>query len=147
MDKLTIWIKSEDGANRVVKAVKDAILAVKYMEEPTINNYYHTQGDRVATQFAAVERSLQRNWAGTSTPYTVQGLDQQWLQFMHDYTEEVKGKFEQYLNLWSGSLARDWLPTQGEVLSPSRLTLATKVTNLVTEVNTVTGGGMFGNPF
>lgn len=131
----------------MLKAVKDAIIAAKYMDYQTINGYYHDQGNRVATQLAAVEQALQRNWAATSTPYTIQGLDQMWLRFMRDYTEEVKGKFETFMELWSGSLARDWIPLQGAPVTQSQQELADKIRNLQTEVNTVTGGGVFNNPF
>ncbi len=137
---------NEDDASRLVKAVKDAILAVKYMANADIQTNYDAQGHRVATQFAAVEAALQRNWANSGTPYTVQGLNALWLQFMRDYTNEVIGKFEAYLNLWSGSLAV-WLPQQGEQLTASRQTLATKITNLQNEVNTITAGQLFANPF
>ncbi|KAI8631028.1 carbohydrate-binding module family 18 [Xylariaceae sp. FL1651] len=146
VDKLKRWLMNEDDASRLVKAVKDAILAVKYMANADIQTNYNAQGRRVATQFAAAEAALQRNWANSGTPYTVQNLDALWLQFMRDYTNEVIGKFEAYLNLWSGSLAV-WLPQQGEQLTASRQTLATKITNLQNEINTLTAGQLFPNPF
>jgi hypothetical protein len=146
VDRMKTWLNSEDQVNRVVKNLKDTILAVKYMATPAINTIYKNQGQRVANQLAVAEAGLQGNWQGTATPYTIQGLDRLWNQFMHDYTDEVIGKFEAYLNLWSGSLAV-WLPTQGEQLSDSRKALQTKIENIRNEINTLTASQLFNNPF
>ncbi|KAI1412614.1 glycosyl hydrolases family 18-domain-containing protein [Hypoxylon sp. FL1857] len=140
------WLQTEGGASDVVKAVKVAILAVKYMAEPTIQANFNAQGRRVAAQFAAVEAALQRNWANTPTPYAVQNLHDKWLEFMHEYTNQVIMKFKEYLDLWGGGLV-SWLPQQNEQLSPSRQILATKITSLRNEIDTVINGGLFPNTF
>jgi hypothetical protein len=83
--KMTNWVATEDGANRVVKAMKDALLAVKYMNNPTVNANYLAQGNRVAAQFTAAENGVQANWANTGTPYTVLGLETGWRRFSKSY--------------------------------------------------------------
>lgn len=143
---MTNYVQSFDGVNIAIKNLKDAVLAVKYMREATINGHYLTQGNRIGQQFASAEMMIQNNWMGTATPYTPINLQGLWLQFMRDYTNEVIGKFEDFLNLWSGHLVT-WLPAQGAQQTPDQMTLTDKINAIRTEIDAVTAAGLFPNPF
>ncbi|KAI0436524.1 carbohydrate-binding module family 18 [Xylaria telfairii] len=144
--KMTNYVQSFDNVNIAIKNLKDALLAVKYMRDATINGHYLTQGIRIGQQFASAEMMMQNNWMGTPTPYTPINLQGLWLQFMRDYTNEVIGKFEDFLNLWSGHLV-PWLPAQGAQQTPDQMTLTGKITAIRTEIDAVTAAGLFPNPF
>ncbi|XDG10594.1 hypothetical protein ABKA04_010209 [Annulohypoxylon sp. FPYF3050] len=148
-DKLEEWLKTETGASRLVKSVKNVILTTKYMANADIQTIYNDQGRRVAEKFREVEAALQRNWANSGTPYIVQNLDALWLKFMEEYTGEVMHKFKEYLTKWSGELSMSaWLQEQDNgQLTDSRQNLATKIASLQNEVNTITAGSLFPNPF
>jgi len=143
VDKMNQWLKVETDAGRVVKNLKVTLLAVKYMDIPAVNHLYLTQGNRVGDYLANAEVELSKNWGSA---YKTLHLQTKWKAFMKEYTDEVRDKFEAYLNLWIGSLDFHWGKNAGPPPTPSRKTLADNIANLETAIDGVRNT-VFKNPF
>ncbi|KAI0202235.1 hypothetical protein F4808DRAFT_468777 [Astrocystis sublimbata] len=146
--KMTEYTQNFEKVNIAIKNLKNAILAVTYMRDQTINDRYKTQADRVGDRLAEAETLLQAKWKTTATPYTPLDMKGQWSRFIRDYTTEVIDKFEEFLNLWSGGHLSKWVPPDGSVQqTKAQMTLTEKLIALRAEVEAVTGAGLFPNPF
>lgn len=152
VDTMSGWVQSEDEVSRVIKNLKDVILAIKYLGVAEINDIYHQQAERVATTFEAVEAELEDAWADDANPYQVLGLGPMFRTFMRYYTAEVSNKFDQYLQLWSGNLQVQAQTLEADRvesgLTASQQTLLDKMSAIIDEIERVTTPDpVFPNPF
>lgn len=152
VDTMQGWVQSEDEVSRVIKNLKDTILAIKYMGVAEVNTIYHTQAERVATTFERVEAELEEAWEDDANPYVVLGLGPMFRTFMRYYTAEVSNKFDQYLQLWSGNIQVQAQTLEADRvesgLTASQQTLLDKMSAIIDEIERVTTPDpLFPNPF
>lgn len=149
VDKMKTWMDAYDNVERVIKNMKVTILMVKYMRDNNVNSIFNTQARRVATAFGTVETGITANWANTATPYTSLGLQQNFLTFMRDYTTQVSGKIDDYLQLWSGNLKVFYdseIAAGGQ--TAAQTTILNKIVTVRAEIDTLTTATpLFNNPF
>lgn len=152
VDTMTGWVQSDETVSRVIKNLKDVILAIKYLGVTEINDIYRQQAERVATTFEKVEAELEEAWADDANPYQVLGLGPMFRTFMRYYTAEVSSKFDQYLQLWSGNLQVQAQTLEADRvesdLTESQQTLLNKMSAIIDEIERVTTPEpLFPNPF
>lgn len=89
--------KSEDTVDKAIRTMKNIIMTYKYMKEPTINDIFVDQVNRVADRFEEAENAV-RAFSGNT--YTTNDLKNKWKTFMRTRTTQVISKFHQFFDTW-----------------------------------------------